>query len=386
VGEGRALPPLELPENRDLARLVDAFGQMSARVEERTQSLARERASAVGLLANLTAAVVLFRRKDGVVLLSNEAADLVLPGGTLGERVAGPEWAPLRAALEAAASGPSPYEIRVAIPGPAGERLFRVAIVTLPEEEEEGRAILLLEDLTEFTRADRLAAWVDAARAIAHDIKNPLTPIRLAAERLRRLEERHEAAPPGAIASISANILRQVAILTERIGRLGRFGDPAALERQRLDAPAARTLLEEVATDFRAHGLLDVTVDVAPDLRPFAADRLLLRDALTNFLVNATEAVAERGGSVVLSASNAALPGGAPGVRFACADDGPGAPEGAAERLFEPAFSTKSRGSGMGLAAVRRTAERHGGSVFAEARHGGGLVIGFTLPALSSPA
>jgi signal transduction histidine kinase len=384
VGEGRALPPLQRPENADLARLVDAFGQMSARVEERTQSLARERASAVGLLENLTAAVVLFRRRDGEVVLSNDAADHVLPGGSLAERLAGPEWAPLRAALDAAASEPSPYETRVAVPGPAGERLFRVAIVTLPEEIEEGRTILLLEDLTEFTRADRLAAWVDAARAIAHDIKNPLTPIRLAAERLRRFGDRHEAAPPVAVAEISANVLRQVAILTERIGRLGRFGDPSALERQRFDAAAARALLEEVAADFRAHERLEISVDAAADLLPFTADRLLLRDALTNFLVNATEAVAERGGAVELSATNALLAGGASGVRFACADDGPGPPEGAADRLFEPAFSTKARGSGMGLAAVRRTAERHGGAVFAEARPGGGLVIGFTLPALSS--
>ncbi len=259
-----------------------------------------------------------------------------------------------------------------------------MAIVTLPEDREEGRAILLLEDLTEFTRADRLAAWVDAARAIAHDIKNPLTPIRLAAERLARFEERRGAAPPGAFTEISSNILRQVGILTERIGRLGRFGDPAALDRQRLDAAAVRALLEEVAADFRSHEGLSVSVEAAADLRPFAADRLLLRDALTNFLVNAAEALAERGGSVVLSAYNAPLPDGAPGVRFACADDGPGAPEGLADRLFEPAFSTKARGSGMGLAAVRRTAERHGGAVFAESRFARGLVIGFTLPALSS--
>ncbi len=71
-----------------------------------------------------------------------------------------------------------------------------------------------------------------------------------------------------------------------------------------------------------------MSVEAAADLRPFAADRLLLRDALTNFLVNAAEALAERGGSVVLSAINAPLPGGAPGVRFACADDGPGRARG----------------------------------------------------------
>jgi len=386
VGEGRALPPLPRPENRDLARLVDAFGEMSARVEERTQSLARERASAVGLLANLTAAVVLFRRKDGAVLLSNAAADAILPGRTLAERLAGPEWSTLRAALETAASRPSPYETRVAAASAGGERLFRVAIVTLPDEPEEGRAILLLEDLTEFTRADRLAAWVDAARAIAHDVKNPLTPIRLAAERLQRLGERRPPEREAVFAEISANILRQVGILTERIGRLGRFGDPAALERRPLDAAGVRSLLEEVAGDFRSHERLAVTVEVAEGLFPLAVDRLLLRDALTNFLVNAAEAVGGGEGSVVLSAGNASMADGSPGVRFACADDGPGLPEGGAERLFEPAFSTKSRGSGMGLAAVRRTAERHGGTVFAHPRPGRGLVIGFTLPAVSSPA
>jgi signal transduction histidine kinase len=95
------------------------------------------------------------------------------------------------------------------------------------------------------------------------------------------------------------------------------------------------------------------------------------------------EAIGARGGSVRLAASNSPLPGGARGVRFACEDDGPGVSAGMADRLFEPTFSTKSRGSGMGLAAVRRAVERHAGTVFAGPRDGGGLVIGFTLPALS---
>ncbi|MGZ5381820.1 MAG: ATP-binding protein, partial [Thermoanaerobaculia bacterium] len=84
-------------------------------------------------------------------------------------------------------------------------------------------------------------------------------------------------------------------------------------------------------------------------------------------------------------ARNAVLDSGEPVVRFACAYDGPGVPEDVAGRLFDPTFSTKSRGSGMGLAAVRRAAEHHAGTVFAHPRAGGGLVVGFTLPALSSP-
>ncbi|HMA29273.1 MAG TPA: ATP-binding protein [Thermoanaerobaculia bacterium] len=384
VGEGRPLPPLVRPANVDLARLVDAFTEMSARVEERTESLAEERASAVGLLGNLTAAVLLFRRGDGTVLLANPAADRLLPGGTLRERLADARWAPLRAALGEAAVRPSPYEMRVTIPGPTGERFFRVAIVTLPGEERAPRTILLLEDLTDFLRADRLAAWVDAARSIAHDIKNPLTPIRLAAERLRRFEVKREAPPPGAIGDVAAAILRQVGILTDRIGRLGRFGDPAAVERRVLDGAAVARLLDDVAADFRTHERLSIETETDQDLHPIAADPFLIRDALTNFLVNSVEAIGASPGRVLLFAGNATLAAGEPAVRFACADDGPGVPEDVAGRLFEPAFSTKSRGSGMGLAAVRRAAERHAGSVFAHPRAGGGLVVGFTLPALSS--
>ncbi|MFI5120608.1 MAG: ATP-binding protein [Thermoanaerobaculia bacterium] len=384
VGEGRPLPPLVRPANVDLARLVDAFTEMSARVEERTESLAEERASAVGLLGNLTAAVLLFRRGDGTVLLANPAADRLLPGGTLPERLVGARWAPLRAALGEAAVRPSPYEMRVTIPGPSGERFFRVAIVTLPGEERSPRTILLLEDLTDFLRADRLAAWVDAARSIAHDIKNPLTPIRLAAERLRRFEAKREAPPRGAIGDVATGILRQVGILTDRIGRLGRFGNPTAVERRVLDRAAVASLLEEVAADFRTHGALAIEAETDPALHRFSADPFLVRDALTNFLVNAVEAIGVARGRVWLSAVNATLADGAPAVRFACADDGPGVPEEVAGRLFEPTFSTKSRGSGMGLAAVRRAAEHHAGSVFAHPRAGRGLVVGFTLPALSS--
>jgi nitrogen-specific signal transduction histidine kinase len=382
LGSGIASPPIERPENVDLARLVEAFETMAARVRERTESLAQERAAAVGLLSNLTAAVILFRREDGAVILANPAADFILPGGSLPERVARPGWERLRQALEEARTRPSPYETRVAVPGDGRERVFRCVVAALASEGSESRSIVLLEDLTDFIRADRLTAWVEAARAMAHDVKNPLTPIRLAAERLVRLGERGERRP-GAAEEAGKNILRQVGILTERIGRLARFSDPSALEKSRLDASAVAGLLTEVAADFSAHERLRVSVDVDVRLALVEADRSLLRDALTNFVVNAVEAIGERGGSIRLTATNSRLRGGAPGVRFACEDDGPGVSAEARRRLFEPTFSTKSRGSGMGLAAVRRAVERHVGSVFAEPREGGGLVIGFILPGIS---
>jgi two-component system nitrogen regulation sensor histidine kinase NtrY len=279
-------------------------------------------------------------------------------------------------------SSGDPVERRVTVALGGRDRVLRVVVRHLRPDDPEGRSILVLEDLTEFMRADRLGAWVDAARAIAHDVKNPLTPIRLAAERLLRLELKNEPAPPAVVAEAGSNILRQVGILTERIGRLSRFSDPAVLERRRFDAARTEALLKEVALDYAGLPRVRIEAGVAPGLPPFAVDPAFLRDAMTNFVVNALEAFGGADGRIRLTASPEEIGGKLSGVRFVCEDDGPGIPGDAVERLFEPAFSTKSRGSGMGLAAVRRAVERHGGTVFAAARPGGGLAIGFVLPSL----
>jgi len=382
VGAGQPAPRIERPANVDLGRLVEAFEAMGERVRERTESLADERASAVGLLSSLTAAVVLFRRGDGTVLLANPAAERLLPGATLEERLGPAAWEAVRAVVDASTRSGRPVERRVPVAEGGRDHVFRVVVRHLGPEDAEGRSILVLEDLTEFIRADRLGAWVDAVRAVAHDVKNPLTPIRLAAERLVRLEARGDPAPPGLAAETGANILRQVGILTERIGRLSRFSDPAVLERQPFDAASAAALLREIASDYAGLPRVRIEVDASPDLPRFAADPALLRDAVTNFVVNAVEAIGEREGRIRLSVAPERTGEQTTGVRFVCEDDGPGLPGNAADRLFEPAFSTKSRGSGMGLAAVRRVVERHGGSTFATSRPGGGLVIGFVLPSL----
>ena len=382
IGSGAEPPPLEPPRNVDLRRLVEAFTAMGERVRERTASLARERETAVGLLANLTAAVVLFRREDGAVLLSNPAADVLIPGGTLPGKLSDPSWAPVREVVEESAERSRPVERRVAVAAGGRSRVFRVVVMELSADASGARALLLLEDLTEFVRADRLGAWVEAARAVAHDVKNPLTPIRLAAERLLRLAAKPDGVPPAAVAESGSNILRQVGILTERLGRLARFSDPATQEPRPLDAAAVRGLLSALASDYAAVENVRIGVEAAAELPSVAADPVLVRDVLTNLAVNALEAIGARTGTIRLTVEPCLLPGGRRGVRFTCADDGPGVPAEMLDRLFEPAFSTKSRGSGMGLASVRRAVERHGGTVFAEPVPGGGLAIGFVLPAL----
>ncbi|HEV8266948.1 MAG TPA: ATP-binding protein, partial [Thermoanaerobaculia bacterium] len=382
LGSGAPAPRIERPGEGDLARLVEAFEEMAERVRERTESLGREREAAVALTSSLTSAAILFRDRDGAVLLSNPAADALLPGADMASRLSHEGWRPLRAILAEAAARRALYETRIAVGPPPHARVYRVAYAPLPPDGSDARSLLLLEDLTDFMRADRLSAWVEAARAIAHDIKNPLTPIRLSAERLLRSRGPVDDAQT---ASTAANILRQVAILTERTGRLARFADATPSAGKPLDRDALDRLLAEVAADYEAHPTVRVEAVRAPKTIPTVrAERDDLRDALTNFVVNAVEAIGDDGGHVRLSVADATLPDGRAGVRFLCEDDGPGVPEGEIGRLFTPAFSTKSRGSGMGLAAVRRAIERHGGTVMAASREPRGLVVGFTLPSEGS--
>lgn len=378
LGAGLDPPPIERPRSPDLARLVDGFQEAAAKVRERTALLAREREAAVGLLANLTAAVVLFREADGAVVLANPQADRLIPGGALSDRLADGSWAPLAEVVSRAKGAPGPTETRVGVTREGSARVYRVVVAPLVGEDDR-RAVLLLEDLTDFIRADRLGAWVEAARSVAHDVKNPLTPIRLSAERLLRHASRTGAPEDGPLLQPVRTILRQVGILTERIGRLGRFSDLSASEPRPLPRGELVALLDEVAGDFRAHPSVRLRVEADESLPVVPAEKDLLRDALTNFALNAVEALGERGGTVVLSARSVGPPHGRPGVRVACDDDGPGVPAAVLERLFDPTFSTKARGSGMGLAAARRAVERQGGTVFAEERAGGGLSIGFFL-------
>lgn len=380
VGAGEPPGPIRTPETVDLARLVEAFGTMSDRVRERTELLEREREAAVSVLGSLSPAALLFREGDGRILFANPAADELLPpGGLLSERLPSPRFDPVFSAL----GNPRPFETRVTLPAEGGETVLRVVVADLSADATSARTVLLLEDLTDFTRAERLEAWVEAARAVAHDIKNPLTPIRLTAERLLRSAGRGTPPDAGRTADAARTILRQVDLLTERTGRLSRFASPAAPERTLLPGEGLGALLAEVASDFASHTSVRVAWKAEEGLPDVFVDRALLRDAVSNFVLNAVEALEAKGGHVEVAACATDGPRGGRGVEVTCEDDGPGVSEADLPRLFDPSFSTKSRGSGMGLAAARRAVEEHGGRLLAERSRNGGLRIGFVLPAAS---
>ena len=205
--------------------------------------------------------------------------------------------------------------------------------------------------------AQKVAAWREVARRLAHEIKNPLTPIQLSAERLRRKLGDLEPEGQALLAECTTTIIGEVESLKALVDEFSQFA--------RMPAPRA------VPTDLA--GLLDETLalydglfaDVRfvrrfdPSIQDARLDPEQIKRVLVNLIDNAIEAMGRHGSIVVETARD--RPNGF--IRITVADDGPGIPAGEQEKLFLPYYSTKGRGSGLGLAIVRRIVAEHGGSV-----------------------
>ncbi|HET7293999.1 MAG TPA: ATP-binding protein, partial [Vicinamibacteria bacterium] len=225
-------------------------------------------------------------------------------------------------------------------------------------------------------RSNRRAAWADMARQVAHEVKNPLTPIQLAAEHLRRVWEDSRADFGPTLESCTRTILEQVHTLRSIVTEFSAFARPPVKSHETTDLAAAA---EAAARPYRAVLPPGVSLQVhAAPVPPVRGDRRLLERAIVNLIENALQAVGDRG-RVRLEVSTSDGH-----VEVAVEDDGPGIPKDVRSRAFEPFFSTKTGGSGLGLPLVRKIAEDHGGAVRLESEPGRTRAV-LRLP-LSTPA
>jgi two-component system nitrogen regulation sensor histidine kinase NtrY len=202
--------------------------------------------------------------------------------------------------------------------------------------------VLVLDDVTPLIRAQKVAAWREVARRLAHEIKNPLTPIQLSAERMRRKLSELEAPFGDLVEECTTTIIGEVESLKGLVDEFSQFA--------RMPAPRA------APTDLV--GLLNDTLALYDGL--FGDVRFeQIRRVVINIVDNAIEAMDRKGTIVIETAHDAANHL----VRLTIADDGPGIPAAEREKLFLPYYSTKKRGSGLGLAIVRRIVAEHGGSI-----------------------
>ena len=355
VARGDFAIHLNPPGDPDLGLLVTTFRDMARSIQRQQDELRHERDRLQTLLENINAAVVVLDGQMHVAAANLAARRLLdLPEQTAAVRFR-PPYPQLQEFLQRSQRRRSASE-EVELNVDGNVRTFRVSLVPLPDSDEE---MLIAEDVTEILRSNRLEAWGEMARQVAHEIKNPLTPIQLTAEHLRAVAERDDPNLPAVARSAVENILRQVVTLRETSKEFGDYASLRQIQRRPLDL---RRLLEDVASayrDSRERGIHFVAEIDASTPRTISGDPRLLRGAIANLVENAFQA--SPGGRVVLRSSaydSRAV--------VSVEDDGPGVPPELVHKIFDPYFSTKSSGTGLGLAIARKAIEEHGGRIEAE--------------------
>ena len=381
---------VEVEADDELGVLVDSFNRMTQELQtnkellERgnrdlvasNQRLAEERARIAAVLDNVAAGVISLDARGRIFTCNNAALRMLrqredeVIGKTPESAWADPERARL-AALLREDDGRSSREVHLLLGG--DWKTFEAKVTALRDLSGvvQGQ-VLVLEDLTELIKAQQLAAWNEAARRIAHEIKNPLTPIRLSAERLLR---KHQQGDPGLGAAIEDGvdvIVREVLNLQEMVDEFSRYARMPRPRPTQIDLP--RLVHETVNLYRNLKPGVSVDSEVDGGFPPVRLDGEQIRRALINLLDNAVEAT-EAPGQVTVSAQpvNGHL-------EIQVADTGRGIPPEWREKLFLPYFSTKGRGTGLGLAIVHRIVTDHHGSIRVEDNVPQGTVFTVELP------
>ena len=395
VGTGDLAHRVDVEADDELGVLVGSFNRMTdelrrnKEVIERSHDdlvaanrrIAAERGLIGAVLANV-AAGVLSIDGDGVILTCNAAAlamlrqrDADVVGRPVGEAWSDPERAKLAALLAPrpgdAADRRFTQELHLLLGGEW--KVFEAKVTPLPASDggPAGR-VMVLEDLTELIKAQQTAAWSEAARRIAHEIKNPLTPIKLSAERMLRRSRQGDPKLGEALEEGVETIVREVDTLQSMVDEFSRY---ARMPRPHPVPTDVARLVDDTLDLYR--GLkpgVEVATEVEPALGAVSLDGRQIRRALINLLDNAVEAT-EAPGRVTVSARRADGH-----LHLHVADTGRGIPAEAREKLFLPYFSTKGRGTGLGLAIVHRIVSDHGGSIRVEDNRPSGTVFTLDLP------
>jgi two-component system nitrogen regulation sensor histidine kinase NtrY len=251
-------------------------------------------------------------------------------------------------------------------------RTLRGQLTRLPS----GGAVLTLDDVTELARANRVLAWGEMARQVAHEIKNPLTPIRLGVQHLWRARGRSDF--DAILEQNVSRILTEIDRLDEIARAFSRYGGAPEARPDAEPTDVAAIVRDVVALETLGESRVEWRFSVPDGLPPALARADELREVLLNVFENARLAEAHVVEAEVTEAMTSA---GLRGVRVTVRDDGIGIPADVLPKIFEPHFSTRTSGSGLGLAITRRLVESWGGDVTIESRQGAGTAVRVTLRA-----
>ena len=371
IAEGDLTARAAAPTSDDeIATLATTFNRMTERLGEQTGALIAanaqldsRRALIEAVMSGVSAGII-SADLDGMVRLINASALELLANDE-----AAVVGQPLRRiAPELAATIAEGEREAIVQVNAAGEPLTLAVKIA----QDASGYILTFDDITQQLLDQRRAAWSDVARRIAHEIKNPLTPIQLAAERLRRRYGSKVDPDDTTFERLTDTIVRQVGDLRRMVDEFSSFArmpKPVFREESLLDIVRQALFLFEVA-----HPAISFTLDGADEPFPLVCDRRQLGQAVTNILKNAIEAISARSEGAPPGAIDVRIRREPDGVRLAIADNGTGLPADR-DRIVEPYVTTRSRGTGLGLAIVKKIIEEHAGTILFEDAPGGGSIV-----------
>lgn len=361
--------PRELPvTSRDeLGFLVDSFNTMTRELATSRRALEAQRRYLEIVLGRLSAGVLAVDDDDRLSAF-NESAGRILGLDAQSDRYRKldelaadrPDLRPLlELVLTRGASSATDWRKEIQLGDPSQPLVLVCRGSDLPAET--GGQVVVFDDVTVLDQAQREAAWAEVARRLAHEVKNPLTPIQLAAERLQyKLEGELPPDQQQLLSKATTTIRAQVDTLKRLVDAFGDYARPRPIRREPV-APA--DLVAEIA-DFHASADVPVRfeIDAAEDAGEILADAGRLRQVLMNLVRNAQEAQPDATPTLQIAVRSATREQ-RPGVELVLRDDGPGFGAEVLGRAFEPYVTTKTRGTGLGLAIVRRIIEEHGGQI-----------------------
>ena len=373
VGDGELETQVVEEEGDDeIARLSVYFNKMTRQLKgqrdrllENTAQIEERRRLFDSVLSSVTSGVVGLDAQGRVSFVNRSARRLL--GWAVGEHkqhhleVVVPEFSPLFARLKDSGNDSVQDEVKVVRGGRLENLLVRVAPRTSEGGALEGY-VIAFDDVTDLVAAQRSAAWGDVARRIAHEIKNPLTPIQLSAERIRRKFSPKLDTDADDLDRMTQVIVRQTNDLRRIVDEFSKFARMPEAIKQREDIVA---ILNQAVTLQQA-GQPDVTfhIDIPDQVIPLSLDATMISQALTNLIKNAGEAIEtliEKGVSMDLKPAIAiSLTDQDTQVSITISDNGIGLPQDRA-KLFEPYVTTRDKGTGLGLPIVKKIIEEHGG-------------------------
>ena len=395
VAQGDYDTILPTPSKDEIGFLINSFNDMTQRLATARRETSLSQALVEAERTNLE--VILARLSTGVVALdadlrirtANQASGAILNvdlenrAGEYLTDIAKKE--PLlgqfvdvaRVHLDA---GETEWREQIVLRGEVGRRVLSCACTTLPSDGDSPAGyVVVFDDITALLQAQRDAAWGEVARRLAHEIKNPLTPIQLSAERMRRKYLDSMSADEAQILDRATHtIVQQVEAMKEMVNA---FSDYARAPDMEIGRFSLDSLVHEVVDLYRAQTSgVDIVVTSDPTMPLIDADIGRVRQILHNLLRNATEALENTTEGRVEVHVCAAEVGGIEIAQIKVEDNGPGFHTGSVSQVFDPYVTTKPKGTGLGLAIVKKLVEEHLGTIRAENRKEGGALISIRLP------